>query len=100
MMCGTTPTHVFTLPFDVSIIKEVRIVYAQNKEPVVIKNTPDCTLNGNEVTVKLTQKDTLSFDYRKTVEVQVRVLTQENESLVSAIKAITVGRCLDNGVIG
>lgn len=99
MMCGTTPTHTFTLPFDVDLIKSVRVIYAQDNQIVFVKNTKDCTLANNTVTVKLTQKDTFAFDYKKSVEIQVRVLTVDGESLVSGIRCISVGRCLDKDVI-
>lgn len=99
MICGTTPTHTFTLPFDVDLIKSVRVIYAQDNQIVFVKNTEDCTLADNTVTVKLTQEETLSFDYKKAVEIQVRVLTADDESLVSGIKCVSVGRCLDEDVI-
>ena len=61
MIQGTTPTHTFTLPFDVSMVEKVRIIYSQKDQPVVIKNTEDCQLEGNDVFVVLTQEDTFAF---------------------------------------
>ena len=37
MIQGTTPTHTFTIPFDVSLIKELKVVYAQQGEIVLEK---------------------------------------------------------------
>ena len=99
MMCGTTPTHIFTLPFSVDVIKKIRIVYSQDNQIVFTKETDDCTLEDNIVTVKLTQKETLSFDYKKAVEIQVRILTNDDDSLISGIRCVTVGRCLDKEVL-
>lgn len=99
MMCGTTPTHTFTLPFSVNEIKSVRIIYAQGSKPLFVKEKGDCTLENNVITVKLTQEDTLLFDYKKRVEIQVRVLTTDDDSIISTIKSISVGRCLEKEVI-
>jgi DNA-directed RNA polymerase subunit L len=99
MMCGTTPTHYFKLPFNVDTISKIRILYSQDNKIVFVKNTEDCTLENNLVTTKLTQENTLAFDYRKPIEVQVRVLDVNGDSLVSTIKVIRAGRCLDNEVI-
>ena len=99
MMRGTTPTHIFTLPFDVSRIKEIRIIYSQNDTPVVTKNTADCTLENKTVTVKLTQEDTFAFNHKKPAFVQLHVLSTNGDALTSAIKAISIGDCLDKEVI-
>ena len=98
-MCGTTPTHTFTIPFSVADIKNVRIAYAQGDEVKLVKEISDCQLEGNTVVVKLTQEDTLSFDPKKRVEVQMKVLTHGDDTLVSTIKSVSVGRCLDEEVI-
>lgn len=97
---GTTPTHTFSLPFDVDMIKEVRVIYAQDDQIVFVKNTKDCTLANNTVTVKLTQENTFALDCKKYVEIQVRVLTVDGDALVSEIITISVGRCFDKDVIG
>ena len=99
MMCGSTPTHTFTLPFNVDIIKNVRVVYSQGDEPLFVKEMDDCVLKDYIMSVKLTQEDTLSFDYKKLARIQVRVLTINDDSLVSTIKTITPGRCLEKEVI-
>lgn len=99
MIRGTTPTHIFKLPFEKDVIKAIRIIYAQNNQIVLVKNTEDCVLENGTATVKLTQEDTLSFDSSKSVEIQVRVLTAGEDALVSNIKCISVERCLDKDVI-
>ena len=98
-MCGTTPTHTFTVPFSVDVIKSVRVIYSQNDKPVVVKETADCVLANNTVVTKLTQKETMSFDPKVRVEIQLHVLTTTDESIVSSIKCVSVGRCLDKDVI-
>lgn len=99
MIRGTTPTHTFNLTFDVSLIKKVKITYAQDNTAVIAKTTKDCTLSGSSIAVKLSQEDTLKFDHRKTVEIQVRILTQNNAAMASKIKRVSVERCLDCEVL-
>lgn len=99
MIRGTTPTHIFRLPFNTSLIDEVRIIYAQSDEQILVKETVDCNLDGNTISVTLTQEDTFKFDCKKCVQIQVRVLTAGGEALASKIKHIDVEKCLDNEVI-
>ena len=73
MKQGTTPTHTFVLPFDASVIEKVRIIYAQDEE--VKLTVCDVSIEGNTITARLTQEDTLKLECGKFVEVQVRVLT-------------------------
>ena len=99
MIQGTNPVHTFKLPFSTEAVQSIRILYAQDDEVVVAKETADCTLEGDKATVELTQEDTLSFNHKKKVEIQVRVLTVDGKSLVSDPKCVTVRQCLDKDVI-
>lgn len=99
MIQGTTPEHKFTLPFDTNVISKVRIIYAQDDTPLVIKNTEDCALENNTVSVKLSQADTLLFSCFKPVHIQIRVLTLGGESLISKPIAVIVSRCLEKEVL-
>ena len=49
MIRGTTPTHIFTIPFDTSQVDELRISYAQNDVEKIVKTKEQCTLNGNKL---------------------------------------------------
>lgn len=99
MIRGTTPLHVFTLPLDTALCSKIKIIYAQDDEIVLTKTNDECDLNGNTVSVRLTQKETFLFDSDKHVQIQVRVLTATGEALVSGIKCIDVGKCLESEVL-
>lgn len=99
MKRGTTPTHTFTLPFETSVIQKMHILYAQDEEVRLKKTEADATMEGNAVSVKLTQEDTLALDCKKNVEVQIRVLTMGNDALTSDIIRVPVDRCLENEVL-
>ena len=99
MIRGTTPTHTFTLPFDVARVKQIRILYAQNRNVLVTKETADCVMEGSTVSVTLTQEDTFKFDCEEHVQIQLRVLTTDGQALSTPIKVVDVGTCLDTEVI-
>lgn len=98
-MRGTTPTHIFRLPFDTALIKSVRITYAHNKKPVLIKETEQCTLEGDTITVRLTQEETLLFKNNWDVEIQLRVLKTDGDVLRSEIYHRYTGVLLDDEVM-
>jgi hypothetical protein len=99
MIRGTTPTHEFNIPFNTSVIKEVKITYAQNNEAVVEKKTSDCKLVDQTISVTLTQEDTFKFDCKKPVEIQVRILTFNGDALSTVPQIVGVCKCLDNEVL-
>ena len=99
MIRGTTPTHTFNIPFDTSLVDEVKITYAQEDEIVLVKGTPDCILDTNTIKVTLSQDDTFKFDCKKSVQVQLRILTKSGEALASVVENIGVSKCLDNEVL-
>lgn len=100
MIRGTTPTHTFNIPFDTSAVNEVKIIYAQDDEVVLEKRTEDCALEGQTISVTLTQDDTFRFDCKKAVEIQVRVLTAGGNALTSVPVKVGVSKCLDDEVLG
>lgn len=99
MIRGTTPTHTYTLPFEVSTIKEVKIIYSQADEIVFCKKTEDCSLNGRTVTTTLTQEETFMLDCKKMVQIQIRVLTLDGKAIASNILNVAVKKCLDDEVL-
>lgn len=99
MKRGTTPTHIFTLPFDTETVKTARIIYSQSNEVIFVKTGDQLTLDGDTITVKLTQEDTLAFDCKKNVEIQVRVLTHSGDAMASDIEQVSPYRCLEDEVL-
>lgn len=99
MIQGTTPTHVFVLPFDVSTVARLQITYAQQGTIRLQKTEKDCAMSGNEVSVRLTQLETLAFRAGTEVQVQVRVLTPSGDALASGIASVPVVRILAEDVI-
>ena len=99
MRLGTTPKHTFTFPFETSLIKELKITYAQKNKTVLEKHLADCEIETNSVSCTLTQEETFNFENGVNVEVQARVLTMGGDALASDIRIITAERCLDREVL-
>jgi len=100
MIRATTPTHIFNLPIETSLIKELLITYSQRKTPVIDKQLEDCVLDGKTIAVTLTQRDTARFSDRRPVEIQLRVLTTSDTALAGTITEVDVDRVLDDDILG
>lgn len=98
MRRGTTPTHTFVLPLDMDTVTSFRVIYAQGDEVKLRKEKDDCSIDGNVITVKLSQEETLSFNMGKIVEIQVRILCGDI-AMASDIMYVSVERLLEDEVI-
>ena len=99
MRKGTTPVHTFTLPFDTAEIKCVRIVYEQNDQIRLVKETADVEMQGNVIRVQLSQEDTFHFECNTPAKVQVRTLGHGGTANTSEPICFFVYECLDNEVL-
>lgn len=122
---GTTPYHSFVLPLKTEDISEVYITYLQNREVILDKTISDITIvdiddeyeNASmnepledfvpscELTIHLTQEDTLKFHFYPAAEkniavIQIRVLTTEGEAYASEPIHERIFGILKDGVIG
>jgi hypothetical protein len=99
MIRGTTPTHTFDIEIDTNIIKTAKVTYSQQDSVILEKKTEDCELCDHSISVCLTQEDTLAFDNRYPVYIQVRILTVDDVAMSCDPFAVPVGKCLDNEVL-
>lgn len=99
MIQGTTPKHVFALPFHSDAVKSCEILYCQKGTEILKKTLESCAAEGNEISVKLTQSETFLFADDAFVEIQLRVLTHDSEALASKVMQISVHRCLSQEVL-
>lgn len=121
---GTTPYHNFILPILAEDIKEVYVTYLQNKEVILDKSKEDVEINdlvdlyenasmeelpeevsnSCQLTVHLTQEDTLKFHFypaaKKNIAViQIRILTADDEAFASMPINERIFGVLHDGVI-
>lgn len=99
MRQGTTPTHTFEIPFEKALIKNAKVVYSQNEEIIFSKGMDECNIEDGKISVKLTQQDTFLFKPKTNVYIQLRILTQNDDALVSEEIVTSVARCLDDEVL-
>lgn len=102
MRRGTTPTHTFTTDVDLSSAEVMYITYQQRSKTILEKTLDDATIEGNKVTVRLTQAETLRFsdDYASNeVKIQIRARTHDSSAWVSNVMTTTVDRLLKEGII-
>lgn len=86
------------MPIDNSLLKDLSITYKQKREIVLKKKYSDCFFSGNVLHVKLTQEDTLLFIEGENVEIQIKLLTTNNEVLISDKIVVKVEEVLDKEV--
>lgn len=99
MRIGTTPTHIFTVPFDTEQITAVEITYCQNGNVILQKYEHDCKMQGRVISVKLSQTDTFEFICGVNVEIQIRVLTTDDTAFASDIMRVSCEKCLSDEVL-
>lgn len=96
---GTTPTHEFTIPCNVSEIVNLRISYGQCERELFVKEIGDCQMEGNTIRVTLTQEDTFSFDCKNSAMIHLRVLLADGTVPETDIIIVKVGKSLNNEVL-
>ena len=99
MIRATTPTHTFTLPFGSDKVKTAIITYEQHGETILEKKKGDISAKDNMLMVTLTQEETLLFDAKRSVTIQLRVLTTGGAVLASQSFTVPCGRVLNEEVL-
>lgn len=100
MIGASTPTHEFELPFGKETVKRLLITYAQDGLVVLEKTENDVSWDWCIASYQLTQEETLLFDEKKSVEIQLRVLTVDDVALPpSKIFKVPCGKVLNREVL-
>lgn len=99
MRRGSTPTHSFRFPYEAKDVANARVTYAQYGRAVLVKEGKDCTIDGGNLRVTLSQEDTLRFQAGVQCEAQIRVLFRDGSSIPSSIVTFSVERLLGNEVM-
>lgn len=99
MFKGTTPTHIFEVAIDTSLIKTVKITYSQKDKLILTKRTEECEVSDGVISTRLSQEDTFLFDNDSIVTIQLRILTEGGDALVAEPMTMSVCKCLDDEVL-
>ena len=70
---GCTCINTFEFPFAESEVEAIRITYWQGGKVLFNKELADCSFSDGEVSVHLNQEDTLMFDNRQVIRIQLKV---------------------------
>ena len=98
---GSTFDFTISLPeeYDISDAQAIWVTFGQGEKEKFTKQLNDLTVAGNLIQVHLDQSETLSF-YDGQAEMQTRILTSANESLVQEPKTkINILPVIKDGII-
>lgn len=96
---GSTPIISYTLPFPAERLEEAYITIVQDEGMVIEKKLEEMTIDGNQISVKLTQKETLNLKSDSGGAVQFRYRDINGDSFPTEPIQFTVGRLLKDGEI-
>ena len=102
MIRGTTPKLKFGVPFNPTVCKQIWITFSQDNREIFTIYKDDCTLTSTDITVRLSQRQTLSLSSAYQVQIQIRVAFDglpDETALASEIITTSVGKLLRDGVI-
>ena len=99
MIRGTTPKLTFKLPFSVDTLSAAYITFMQGGNEVTEKNLTDCEINGDELSLKLSQDDTLSLSENVLLEMQIKAKDQSGNVMVSQVLRVSVGEVFNEEVM-
>lgn len=103
MRIGATEIHTFTLPYALSAVSKLYVTYQQSGVNVLEKNLADdadqFAIDGEVLTLTLTQEDTLRFD-EGDAEMEITVEYAADGAIgKSEIETVPVERSLREQVI-
>lgn len=96
---GTTPTHSFATDIDLSNATSLYITYWQRGKVLVEKTIDDVSFDYMRVLVRLSQEDTLLFNDRYEVSIQIRAKFGDGSAIASNVIRIPVCEILKEGEI-
>lgn len=99
MRRGTTPRHVFETGLAAAEVKRVEITYEQNNKVTLVKTETSCEIKDSEISVVLTQEETLQFAEEGYIYIQLRVLLTDGTALASDVFKEKCEPCLSDEVL-
>lgn len=99
MRRGTTPTNTFKVDADLSEASVLFITYSQQGKTIIEKTLEDATITPEDITVNLTQAETLEFNSGIPVKIQIRAGFEDGSRIASNIMTTDVSAILKDGVI-
>lgn len=98
MIRGTTPTIPIDVDIDLREASSLYITFVQLDTVIIEKTLSDCTIEEEQISVTLTQEETLSLNDKHPVYVQIRAIVG-GAVVGSNIMSTDVGKILKEGII-
>lgn len=96
---GTTTDITFTTGLDCTALDLLEVTFSQADNVVLTKKITDCNIDGDKITVSLTEEETLLFDCHKNpIEMQIRA-GKGKSRIASDIMFEKAGRILREGCL-
>ena len=96
---GTTPTFIFKFKdTDLEPVQDIAVTFKKSGRLLIEKSAEDITIDGNNIKVYLSQKETLSLPVGA-IDAQVNILFDGGERGCTDIMSIQVGDNLKNEVM-
>ena len=100
IVTGATPTHTFKVDADLRDAIEIWITYKQDQKVRLNKTLSDgIIVKEKQVSVKLSQEDTLLFSPTQDVKIQIRAKFNDGTAIASKVIRTTAYECLRPEVI-
>ncbi len=99
MRRGTTPTNTFTTDIDLSDAEVIFLTYKQKGRTVLEFDRSRITVTPENISVTLTQEETLAFSEKDGVRIQIRAKFMDDSAVASNIMLTSIAEILKDGVI-
>ncbi len=90
MIRGSTPTFCFVLPMTASHFSTIDVIFVQNGSEILSIGKDAMTLNGNELSFRINESDSLRFAASSDAACQIRLTTEDGTVLLSEIRRIPI----------
>lgn len=99
MVQATTPTFILTLPSDVDLSEAAHVYFTlKQKNAEIVKEDTDLTIDGNEVSVYMTQAETVKLSVGAAL-IQLNWTYANGSRACSTIATVTVDENLLKAVV-
>lgn len=96
---GSTPIHTFSTPYKKEEIQKIIITYFQNGRIVCEKKDEDISVSDFSISTNLAQEDTLLFDEKGDVKMQIKVKLKSGDVIPSNNMYAKVNEVLNKEVL-
>lgn len=96
---GSTPTHTFSTPYKKEEIQKIIITYFQNGRIICEKKDDDISVSDFSISTNLAQEDTLLFDEKGDVKMQIKVKLKSGDVIPSNNMYAKVNEVLNKEVL-